>query len=198
MLNCRVKHITSSSIVVVIEFPWITLGRNCDILFIPGMIKLGSENFPVTYLKSTNYLILVSCVNQKLWSLSHLIMLNCRVKHITSSSIVVVIQFPWIILGRNCHILFIPGMIKLGSENFTATYLKSANYFNLVSYCVSRKLISLSHLSMLTSYKFRILVAFWAPFDLYSALKKLNTCIILLNAWQHRISHKTLSARANL
>ena len=97
----------------------------------------------------------------------------------------------------NCHILFIPGMIKLGSENFPVTYLKSINYLNLVS-CVNQKLWSLSHLSMLTSYKFRTLVAFWAPFDLYSALKKLNTCIILLNAWQHRISHKTLSARANL
>ena len=192
------KHIISSSTVVVIQFPWIIWGQNCHILFIPGMIKLGSENFPVTYLKSTSHLNLVSCVNQKLWSLSHLSMLNCRVKHITSSSIVVVIQFPWIILGRNCHILFIPGMIKLGSENFTATYLKSANYFNLVSYRVSRKLTSLSHLCMLTSCKFRTLVAFWAQFDLYSALKKLNTCIILLNAWQHRISHKTLSARANL
>ena len=137
------------------------------------------------------------CVNQKLISLSHLSMLNCRVKHITSFSTVVVIQFPWIIWGRNCHILFIPGMIKLGSENFPVTYLKSINYLNLVS-CVNQKLWSLSHLSMLTSYKFRTLVAFWAPFDLYSALKKLNTCIILLNAWQHRISHKTLSARANL
>ena len=68
------------------------------------------------------------CVNQKLISLSHLSMLNCRVKHITSFSTVVVIQFPWIIWGRNCHILFIPGMIKLGSENFPVTYLKSTNY----------------------------------------------------------------------
>ena len=63
-------------------------------------------------------------------------MVNCCVKHITSSSIVVVIQFPRIILGRNCHILFIPGMIKLGSENFPVTF-------------VSQKLISLSPLSML-------------------------------------------------
>ena len=38
-------------------------------------------------------------------------------------------------------------MIKLGSENFPVTYLRSNNDLNLVSYCVSRKLISLSHLN---------------------------------------------------
>ena len=37
-------------------------------------------------------------------------------------------------------------MIRLGSENFPVTYLKSNSYLNVVSYCVSRKLISLSHL----------------------------------------------------
>ena len=47
--------------------------------------------------------------------------------------------------------LFIPGMIKLGSENFSVTYLKFNNYLNLASYCIRRKLISLTHLSMLTS-----------------------------------------------
>ena len=40
---------------------------------------------------------------------------------------------------------------KLGSENLPIIFLKSGNYFNLVSYCVSRKLISPSHLNMLTS-----------------------------------------------
>ena len=66
-------------------------------------------------------------------------------KRITFSSIVVIIQFPWIILGRN--FLFIRGMIKLGSKNFPVTCLKSTNYLNLASCCVSRKLISLSHLN---------------------------------------------------
>ena len=33
-------------------------------------------------------------------------------------------------------------MIKLGSENFAVTDLKSTNYLNLISYCVSRKLMS--------------------------------------------------------
>ena len=78
------------------------------------------------------------------------ILVNCHIKHIIFTSIVVVILFHLIIVGCNYHILFMPEMIKLHFENFLVTYLKSTNYFNLVSYCISRKLISLSHLSMLT------------------------------------------------
>ena len=94
------------------------------------------------------------------------IVVKGHVKHITFCSIVVAIQF-WIILGRNCHIkigviFFIPGMIKFSSENFCVTYLKSNNYLNLVSYCVRRKLISLSHLNTLTKDTF---LPFWYSFD---------------------------------
>ena len=77
------------------------------------------------------------------------LVVNCQIKHIMFSySCCYSISLNY--FRHNCHILSIPGMIKLSSENFPITYLESTNYLNLVSYCDSRTLISLSHLSMLT------------------------------------------------
>ena len=81
-------------------------------------------------------------------------------------------------------------MITLGSKNFPVTNLKSNNYINLLSYCVRRKLIALSHSSMLMPWKFRTIVFIHSFISFSKIIQNKTLVYIYIHIYTHTQTHK--------